>query len=66
MKVRTNIKAGQGLGDVAADLAHLVGADQLAAAYTQATGKDCGCTRRQTRLNQLFPDVSRPATWLRR
>ena len=55
MKLRTGIKAGQGLGDAVADLTHLTGVDRLAQAYTQVTGKDCGCKARQEKLNQIFP-----------
>jgi hypothetical protein len=55
MKVRTGIKAGAGLGDTVADLTHITGVDQVAQAYTQLTGKDCGCKARQEKLNRLFP-----------
>lgn len=55
MKVRTNLKAGQGLGDVVADLTHLTGVDHLANLYTRVTGKDCGCEQRREALNQLIP-----------
>ncbi len=55
MKVRTGIKAGQGLGDTVADLAHLTGMDQLAKLYEELTGKDCGCEDRRQTLNNLFP-----------
>ncbi len=54
MKIRTRIKAGQGLGDAVADMAQLTGMNRLAEAYTQVTGKDCGCKARQEKLNQLF------------
>ncbi len=64
MKVRTNIRAGQGLGDAVADLTHLTGLDGLAHSYEQVTGKDCGCKARQQKLNQIFPyDVTKPSTW---
>jgi len=55
MKVRTNLKAGQGLGDVVADFTHVTGLDQIAKTYTQVTGKDCGCEARRDKLNALFP-----------
>jgi hypothetical protein len=54
MKIRTGLKAGQGLGDTVADLAHLTGMDQLAKLYEQTTGKSCGCEQRRQTLNQLF------------
>jgi hypothetical protein len=60
MNVRTGIKAGQGLGDSVADLAHLTGMDQLAKLYEQVTGKDCGCEDRRQTLNQIFPGTSQP------
>lgn len=55
MRVRTGIKAGQGLGDTVADLTHLTGLDQLAKLYEQVSGKSCGCDERRQALNQLFP-----------
>lgn len=55
MKVNTDLKAGQGLGDAVADLTHLTGLDQVAKFYTQATGKSCGCDERRQKLNQLLP-----------
>ena len=59
MKVRTDIMAGQGLGDTVADLTHLTGIDQLAKAYEQVTGKPCGCEQRQEKLNNLsLPNFS--------
>jgi len=54
MKVRTGLKAGDGLGDTVADLAHLTGMDQLAKTYEQVTGNSCGCKERQEKLNQFF------------
>jgi hypothetical protein len=61
MHVRTDLKAGQGLGDTVADLTHLTGLDRLAQAYTQVTGKDCGCEARRETLNRLFPFSSSSA-----
>jgi len=60
MKIRTGIKAGQGLGDAIADLTHLTGVDQLAKLYEQTTGKPCGCQERQDLLNRLiqFPSYN--------
>jgi hypothetical protein len=55
MKIRTGLKAGQGLGDTVADLAHLTGMDQVAKLYEQTTGKSCGCEERRQALNQYFP-----------
>jgi hypothetical protein len=55
LKIRTGLKAGQGLGDTVADLAHLTGMDQMAKLYEQTTGKSCGCEQRRQALNQYFP-----------
>jgi hypothetical protein len=64
VKVRTNIIAGQGLGDAVADLTHLTGIDRLAQTYEQITGKDCGCQARQQALNRLVPyPISLPSKW---
>ena len=60
MKVRTNIKAGQGLGDAVADITHITGLDQIAKAYSQTTGKSCGCEERRQKLNQLLPAIPLP------
>jgi hypothetical protein len=57
MKVSTQIKAGQGLGDAVADITHVTGVDQLARLYSQATGKNCGCEERRQKLNQLLPAI---------
>ena len=55
MKVKTDIKAGQGLGDVVADFTQLTKIDQLAQLYEEITGLNCGCQERRQKLNQLFP-----------
>jgi len=56
MKVKTNLRAGQGLGDVVANFTQQTRLDQLARAYTQLTSKDCGCKARQAKLNELVPN----------
>ncbi|MBN1149421.1 MAG: hypothetical protein JXA78_19320 [Anaerolineales bacterium] len=61
MKVRTDIKAGQGLGDVVADITRLTKIDQLAQLYEEITGLSCGCQERRRKLNQLFPLTDKPA-----
>lgn len=53
MNVQTGIRAGTGLGDYVADLAHLTGMDRLAKTYERTTGKPCGCEQRQEKLNSL-------------
>jgi len=45
-----------GLGDTIAKFTHFVGLDKLAERIANALGyEDCGCTRRQSTLNKLFP-----------
>jgi len=56
MKVRTDLKAGQGLGDAVAEFTQQTGLDQLAQGYSRLTGKDCGCKARQAKLNVLVPN----------
>jgi hypothetical protein len=55
MKVKTNLKAGQALGDTLAEAIHATGLDKLTEEYTRLTGRDCGCKARQAWLNQWFP-----------
>ena len=46
----------QGLGDTIAKVTNTFGLDKLAEEVAQAMGKsDCGCKKRQQRLNELFP-----------
>ena len=53
MKVRTEIKVGNGLGDTVEDIIHILGLDRFAKLYTQISGKDCGCQKRKDSLNQI-------------
>jgi hypothetical protein len=57
MRVQCGIRSGVGmpLGDAVQGFTHATGLDQLAEAYTNATGKDCGCAQRRELLNKLFP-----------
>ena len=49
-------KESKGLGDTIAKITHFVGLDKLAERIANALGyEDCGCTRRKTTLNKLFP-----------
>ncbi len=57
MKVKTNIKAGTGLGDCIAKITHAPGADEVAKTYQQTTGKSCGCAMRQEMLNKIMSNV---------
>ena len=45
----------KGLGDSLEKMAKAVGANKVASAYEQATGKDCGCNKRRDALNRVFP-----------
>jgi hypothetical protein len=45
----------RGLGDTVAKLTHATGIDRLAKAYTRMTGRDCGCDKRQVKLNRIKP-----------
>jgi hypothetical protein len=58
MKVRTNLRAGVGLGDKVAQVTHATGLDRLSDLYTRTTGKDCGCEARRQTLNRLVPEIS--------
>ncbi|MEM7115837.1 MAG: hypothetical protein AAF614_25575 [Chloroflexota bacterium] len=53
MKIKTGIKAGQGLGDSVADVTKLTGLDKVADTYSRLTGRDCGCEARKDKLNNL-------------
>ena len=57
MKVRTQIKAGKGLGDRVYDFTHVTGLNRLAELYSNVTGCDCGCERRRQTLNQWVPNI---------
>ena len=56
LRARTNLRAGKPLGDCVADFTHFTGIDKAAEFYTEVTGKDCGCKRRQDWLNEHGPD----------
>ena len=48
-------ETSKGLGDSVAKVANAIGADKIAAAWSNTTGKDCGCKKRQEALNKMFP-----------
>lgn len=50
-----NKPVSKGLGDTIAKITHATGLDKLADIYTEITGKDCGCSKRQEFLNELAP-----------
>jgi hypothetical protein len=46
----------EGLGDTIAKITELLRIDELAQKIAESLGhEDCGCTRRQEKLNELFP-----------
>jgi len=49
-------KKPEGLGDVIANVTHATKLDKLAEKVAHMAGKeDCGCKKRQQKLNQMFP-----------
>lgn len=56
MKSKTNNEPSKGLGDTIAKITHYTGLDVVAENVAKVMGKeDCGCKRRQEKLNELFP-----------
>jgi hypothetical protein len=52
----TTSQNSQGLGDTIAKITNTLGLDKLAEEVAQAMGKkDCGCNKRQEKLNEMFP-----------
>jgi len=45
----------KGLGDTVAKITKATGIKKVVNAVSKATGKDCGCNKRQDTLNRLFP-----------
>ena len=46
----------KGFGDTIAKITHATGLNKVAEAVAKAAGKDdCGCGRRQDKLNEMFP-----------
>ena len=45
----------KGLGDTVAKITKATGIKKVVDAVSKATGKDCGCDKRQDTLNRLFP-----------
>jgi len=49
-------KKSRGLGDTVAKITHATKLDKIAEAIASAVGQeDCGCGKRQEKLNELFP-----------
>jgi hypothetical protein len=59
MSEQTQLNENQeskGLGDTIAKVTHAVGLDKVAETVAKAVGKeDCGCSKRQQKLNDMFP-----------
>ena len=45
----------KGLGDTVAKFTEATGIKKVVDTVAKATGKDCGCGKRQKALNRLFP-----------
>ena len=45
----------KGLGDTVAKITKATGIKKVVDTVAKATGKDCGCNKRQDTLNRLFP-----------
>jgi hypothetical protein len=55
MENKTN-EESKGLGDTIAKITHATGLDVVAEKVAHVIGKeDCGCKKRQEKLNELFP-----------
>lgn len=48
-------KKPEGLGDTIDQITRATRIKNLVEAYTKATGKPCGCAKRQAMLNKMFP-----------
>tara|TARA_R100000951_G_scaffold97248_1_gene86852 strand:- start:65 stop:271 length:207 start_codon:yes stop_codon:yes gene_type:complete len=48
-------RKSKGLGDTVAKITKVTGIKKVVNKVAKATGKDCGCNKRQDTLNRLFP-----------
>ena len=48
-------QAFSGMGDVVEAAASITGLKRLAESYSNATGRDCGCSKRRDKLNEVIP-----------
>ena len=53
----------KGLGDTVKKIADFLGIDRLAKEYTKVTGKNCGCGKRQTILNNWLTYTGSLREW---
>ena len=54
MKI-TYVGKSRGLGDTIAKITEATGIKKVVDTIAEATGTDCGCTKRQDTLNEMFP-----------
>ena len=55
-KIIMESQKSKGLGDTIAKVTKATGIDKVAEGVAKAMGKeDCGCGKRQEKLNQMFP-----------
>jgi hypothetical protein len=45
----------KGLGDTIEKITKATGIKKVVKKISEVTGKDCGCAKRQDKLNELFP-----------
>ena len=57
MKVKTKLKAGEGLGDLVGRMADALGLKKIADGYERLTGESCGCEKRKEILNNAVSQV---------
>jgi len=51
---KSNMKS-KGFGDTVAKITKATGIKKVVEKVSAATGKDCGCSKRQDTLNRVFP-----------
>ena len=49
------MEKSKGLGDTVAKITKATGIKKVVDTVAKATGRDCGCDKRQSTLNRLFP-----------
>lgn len=54
MKI-TYLGESRGLGDTVAKITEATGIKKVVDTIAEATGTDCGCSKRQEKLNEMFP-----------
>lgn len=54
MKI-TYLGESRGLGDTIAKITKATGIKKVVDAIADATGADCGCSKRQETVNEMFP-----------